>query len=401
MKMEIKVPSAGESVTEATVSQIMKESGSHVKTDDEILELETDKVNQIIYSPGEGTLELKVKEGDVVKVEQILGTVDSEGKAPPPKEEKEPEKPAKKEGEKAEAAPPAEEEKKPEEKKKGPVPEGPPARKTIEEHIKEIGKTSEEKPPKEKAPEAPPKKESPPPREKKEEKNVTRRKMSGLRKTIAERLVSVKNNTAMLTTFTEVDMSQIMEIRAREQEGFKSKYGVKLGFMSFFVKAAVAALKEYPDVNSYIDGDEIVTYETYDICIAVSTEKGLMVPVIRGCEGKSFGEIEKDIGNFAKKAREGSISIEDMRGGSFTITNGGVFGSMLSTPIMNPPQSAILGMHTIVKRPVVVKDQIVIRPIMYLALSYDHRIIDGREAIQFLVHMKDNLEEPTRMLIDL
>lgn len=205
----------------------------------------------------------------------------------------------------------------------------------------------------------------------------------------------------MLTTFNEVDMSQIMAIRAREQEGFVKRNGVKLGFMSFFVKAAVAALREYPDVNSYIEGEEIVTFHSYDICIAVSTEKGLMVPVIRGCDHKSFGEIEKDIGNFAKKARSGSISIEDMRGGNFTITNGGVFGSMLSTPILNPPQSAILGMHTVVKRPVVENDQIVIRPMMYLALSYDHQIIDGREAIQFLVHMKNSLEEPTRMLIDL
>lgn len=379
MKMEIKVPSAGESVSEATVSRIIKESGSHVKTDDEIIELETDKVNQVVYSPGEGKLELKVTVGDVVKIDQVIGTVDTEGKgvktSPPKKED-------------AKAAPkPAPSPKKEEEGEK------PGARKTIEERVKELDKIKE-----------PQKKEGPAPampKAKGEEGVITRRRMSGLRKTIAARLVAVKNETAMLTTFNEVDMSQIMEIRSREQEGFMKKNGVKLGFMSFFVKAAVAALKEYPDVNSFIDGDEIATFETYDICIAVSTEKGLMVPVIRGCDEKSFGQIEKDIGNFAKKAREGSISIEDMRGGSFTITNGGVFGSMLSTPILNPPQSAILGMHTIVKRPVVIKDQIVIRPIMYLALSYDHRIVDGREAIQFLVHMKNNLEEPTRMLIDL
>ncbi|NGX38260.1 MAG: hypothetical protein K1000chlam2_01432, partial [Chlamydiae bacterium] len=239
------------------------------------------------------------------------------------------------------------------------------------------------------------------PKTRTEEGTVTRRRMSGLRKIIAERLVAAKNQTAMLTTFNEVDMSNIMQIRAREQEGFVKRNGVKLGFMSFFIKAAVAALKEFPDVNSFIDGDEIATFQTYDVCIAVSTEKGLMVPVIHGCDEKSFGQIEQDIAEFAKKARAGRISIDDMRGGSFTITNGGVFGSMLSTPILNPPQSAILGMHTIVKRPIVIGDKIEIRPIMYLALSYDHRIVDGREAIQFLVHMKNSLEEPTRMLIDL
>ncbi|NGX59499.1 MAG: Dihydrolipoyllysine-residue succinyltransferase component of 2-oxoglutarate dehydrogenase complex [Chlamydiae bacterium] len=351
MKIEIKVPSAGESISEATVSSILVESGSFVKADDEILELETDKITQVVYSPADGVLELTVKPDDVVTIGQVIGSVDTEQKAPsPPKEE-----------EKEVAAPP-------------------PPKELPEEPIQEI---------------------EAPPRAQLKEENVTRRPMSGLRKTVAERLVAAKNQTAMLTTFNEVDMTQIMEIRSREQESFMKRNGVKLGFMSFFVKAAVAALKEFPDVNSYIDGEEIVTFQTYDVCIAVSTEKGLMVPVIRGCGEKSFGEIEKDIAKFATKAREGTISIDDIRGGSFTITNGGVFGSMLSTPLLNLPQSAILGMHTIVKRPVVVNDQIVIRPIMYLALSYDHRIIDGREAIQFLIHMKNNLEEPTRMLIDL
>ncbi|NGX47370.1 MAG: Dihydrolipoyllysine-residue succinyltransferase component of 2-oxoglutarate dehydrogenase complex [Chlamydiae bacterium] len=376
MKMEIKVPSAGESVAEATVSQILKESGSSVKTDDEIIEFETEKVNQVIYSPGDGVLELTVKVDDVVKVGQVIGHVDTEGVAaaapsPPPKEEEEKE---------VTPAPPVKAE------------EGPPVRIMPEEHVQELEKPKEAPVP------------SPPPtlpKTKTEEGTVTRRRMSGLRKTIAERLVAAKNQTAMLTTFNEVDMTQIMEIRVREQENFMKRNGVKLGFMSFFVKAVVAALKEFPDVNSFLDGDEIVTFHIYDVCIAVSTEKGLMVPVIRGCDEKSFGEIENDIAVFAKKAREGKISIDDMRGGSFTITNGGVFGSMLSTPILNPPQSGILGMHTIVKRPLVSGDQIVIRPIMYLALSYDHRIVDGREAIQFLVHLKNNLEEPTRMLIDL
>lgn len=367
MKLEIKIPSAGESITEVIVARILKENGSTVKTDDEILELETEKVNQVVYSPGSGVLNLTVKMGDTAKIGELIGFVDTEGKGaeptPPPPEKKVEVKP---------------------------VVEGPTARKMVSEFLEEP-----------KVIETPKESKPLPSKTKAEEGHATRKKMSGLRKTIAERLVTVKNQTAMLTTFNEADMSNIMVIRSREQDAFMKKNGVKLGFMSFFVKAAVAALKEFPELNSYIDGDEIVTFQNYDICIAVSTEKGLMVPVIRDCDKKSFGKIEQDIGAFAKKAREGRISIDDMRGGSFTITNGGVFGSMLSTPILNPPQSAILGMHTIVKRPVVVSDQIVIRPIMYLALSYDHRIVDGREAIQFLVHMKGNLEEPTRMLIDL
>lgn len=373
MKEEIKVPSAGESVTEASVSRIIKESGSQVKTDDEVLELETEKVNQIVYAPASGQLTLNVKVGDVVKVGQVIGTVDSAAKG---------------------AAAPAPAPKAPEKPVATPKTEGPSARKMAPDVINEMQKPAP-------APTSPPPSQPSFPKTKDEEGTTTRRRMTSLRKTIAERLVAAKNTTAMLTTFNEVDMSNILAIRAREQEQFVKKNGVKLGFMSFFVKAAVAALKEYPDINSYIDKDEIVTYNTYNICIAVSTEKGLMVPVIRNCDEKSFGQIEQDIGVFAKKARDGAISLDDMRGGSFTITNGGVFGSMLSTPILNPPQSAILGMHTIVKRPVVINDKIEIRPIMYLALSYDHRIVDGREAIQFLVHMKNNLEEPTRMLIDL
>lgn len=377
MKMEIKVPSAGESISEATVSQILKENGSYVKADEEIIELETDKVNQVVNSPGEGILNLTVQVNDVVKIGQVIGTIDTSGK----KEEK----PAP--AAVAAPSPPA---------PVAPVQEGSSVRKTSADFVAELGKTPEIKAP------APTPAPTPAlPKTKPEVGNVTRKRMTALRRTIADKLVAVKNQTAMLTTFNEVDMSNIMAIRSREQDAFMKRNGVKLGFMSFFVKAAVAALKEFPDINSYIDGEEIVTYQTYDVCIAVSTEKGLMVPVLRDCDKKSFGQIEQDIGGFAKKARDGRISIDDMRGGSFTITNGGVFGSMLSTPILNPPQSAILGMHTIMKRPVVVADQIVIRPMMYLALSYDHRIVDGREAIQFLVHMKNNLEEPTRMLIDL
>lgn len=225
--------------------------------------------------------------------------------------------------------------------------------------------------------------------------------MSSLRKVIAARLVEAKNTTAMLTTFNEVDMSAVMQIRTSEKENFQKKHGAKLGFMSFFVKAVVAALKAIPEVNAQIDGDEILTFSTYDIGVAVSTERGLMVPVIRNCDKLNFGGVEKALEGYAKKAREGTIGIDDLRGGSFTITNGGVFGSLLSTPILNPPQSAILGMHAIVKRPVVVNDEIVIRPMMYIALSYDHRIVDGKEAVLFLVHLKQSLEEPSRLLLDL
>ena len=226
-----------------------------------------------------------------------------------------------------------------------------------------------------------------------------REKMTQLRKTIAKRLVSVKNETAMLTTFNEVDMSSIMSIRSQYKDSFKEKYGVNLGFMSFFTKACCVALSEWPAVNAMIDGDEIVYNENCDISIAVSTPKGLVVPVIRKADSMGFDQIEKEVVRLATKARDGKLSIDEMKGGTFTITNGGIFGSMLSTPIINSPQSAILGMHNIVKRGVVVNDELVVRPMMYLALSYDHRIIDGRESVSFLVRVKELLEDPSRLML--
>lgn len=225
--------------------------------------------------------------------------------------------------------------------------------------------------------------------------------MSNLRRLIAKKLVEVKNTTAMLTTFNEIDMSAVMAIRSKEKESFETRYGVRLGFMSFFVKAVSAALKAYPEVNAFIEGDEIVTFTAHDIGVAVGTEKGLFVPVIRDAASLSFGQIELQIQEFAKKAKEGKIGVDDLRGGTFTITNGGTFGSLLSTPILNPPQCAILGMHAIVKRPVAIKDEVVIRPMMYVALTYDHRLIDGREAVLFLVHIKETLEDPARLLLDI
>lgn len=230
----------------------------------------------------------------------------------------------------------------------------------------------------------------------KEERVETRRPMSKIRKVIAKRLVDSLHGSAMLTTFNEVDMSAVIDLRKKYKEIYLEKYGVKLGFMSFFVKACVSALKAIPDLNSYIEGEEMVHREYYDIGIAVGTDRGLVVPVVRGCDELSFAQIEQEILNYAKKARGGGLAISDLEGGGFTITNGGVYGSMLSTPILNPPQSGILGMHNIIERPVVVNGEIVIRPIMYLALSYDHRIVDGREAVTFLVHLKEVLEDPSR-----
>jgi len=348
----------GESIVEATIGAILKPSGSVVKRDDEILELETDKVNQVVYAPTGGTVALTVKTGDVVKVGQVIGKVAAgEGSAKPEPQEKQ--------------MPVVVE---PVKREEGAI------RISIEESLGE--KTEEGV-------------------VSRKQEGQVRKKMTKLRKTIAQRLVEVKNQTAMLTTFNEVDMSAVMQVREKEQEGFQKRHGVKLGFMSFFVKACVSALQKYPDVNGRIEGDEIVLNQRYDIGVAVSTEKGLMVPVIRGADLLSYAEIEKQLKEFSEKARSGTISMDALQGGTFTITNGGVFGSLLSTPILNPPQSAILGMHNIQKRPVVVQDEIVIRPMMYLALSYDHRIVDGKESIGFLVHLKNCLEEPARLLLDL
>lgn len=347
MKTEVKMPKMGESIVEGTVGAILKQSGTIVKTGEEILEIETEKVNQAITAPVSGKLELKVKAGDVVKIDQVICVIDGDGKV---------------------------------ESKTVPVATPktlPTVRKTVDDFLADAPVTTVSR-----------------------EARETRKKMSKVRQVIAKRLVQVKNETAMLTTFNEVDMSKIMELRAKDQEAFQKKHGVKLGFMSFFVKACVSALQQFPDINARIEGDEIVYQNFYDIGIAVGTEKGLFVPVIRNADQLSYAEIEKTLQKYAEKAKSGTISMEEMQGGTFTITNGGVYGSMLSTPILNPPQSGILGMHNIVKRAVVINDEIVIRPIMYLALSYDHRIVDGKESIAFLIQVKKILEEPTRLLLD-
>ncbi len=394
MKVEIKVPPVGESVVEATIGSLLQPSGSVVAADAELLELETDKVNQVVYAPAAGLVHFTVSVGDKVTVGQVIGSIDTtasasagakaDTKAPvPPKP-----------GQTKTAAPVES----PAKKTPSPQPSGaemPSVRKMPEEFLAQAPSKSDAKP--EPKPIAPVPSTSSP----KIDERSSRKKMTKLRRVIAQILVEVKNQTAMLTTFNEVDMSAVMAVREKEQESFQKRYGVKLGFMSFFIKAAVAALQQYPDINARIEGDEIIYNNFFDIGVAVSTEKGLMVPVLRNVDKMSYADIEKALKLFAEKARLGTISIDDLQGGTFTITNGGVFGSLLSTPILNPPQSGILGMHNIVKRPIALNDEVVIRPMMYLALSYDHRIVDGKESIGFLVHLKKNLEEPARLLLDL
>lgn len=399
MNVEIKVPAMGESISEASIGTILKPSGSKVSADDELIELETDKVNQVLYAPQSGIINWSVKPDEVVKIGQVLGSIevgaeaastplpqqppaDEKPKAPPPKTPPPTQKPS--------ASTPPSPSPQPKASQEG-------ARITKEAFISDLP-SHQPKPSSSELPAAlaSASSSSSTPTERRE----SRKKMSKIRKVIATRLVEVQHQTAMLTTFNEADMSHIMELRDSYKESFAKLHNSRLGFMSFFIKATVSALKAFPNVNAYIDGDDIVNREYFDIGVAVGTDKGLFVPVIKNCDALSFAEIESSIENFAKKAREGGLSANDLQGGCFTITNGGVYGSLLSTPILNPPQSAILGMHKIMKRPVVINDQITIRPMMYLALSYDHRIIDGKEAVSFLVHIKNNLEDPSRMLLD-
>lgn len=374
MKIELKVPAMGESISEASIGAVFKPSGSSVSMDEEILELETDKVNQVLHASKAGILNLTVKQGDTVKIGQIIGYIDLAGKEP---EQKNKEQVI----DKRIQAP-----------KGGIKPESPAcqARSSKEDFIAEL--TQPYIPQQEHVVNQP---------VQCFDKRVTRRKMSKIRRIIAERLVQSQQSSAMLTTFNEIDMSQVISLRENYKEEFTKKHGVRLGFMSFFVKASVAALKACPGLNSYIDGDEIVHLEYYDIGIAVGTERGLIVPVVRNCDCLSFAEIEKSIEGYSRKAKEGGLLVDDLQGGGFTITNGGVYGSLLSTPILNHPQSGILGMHKIEKRAVVVGDQIVVRPMMYVALSYDHRIVDGKEAVAFLVLIKQLLEDPARLVLDI
>jgi len=432
MSEKIVVPVLGESITEATVAKWLKNPGDAVEADEPIVELETDKVNLEVPSPISGVLtEINSQDGSVVEVGALLGSVSADSGAVKST-------PIKKEEIKKEQITPKESNViKLDASKKEP--------KIFEE--KEI-KKSKEKPlvlTEEVKTEVAPKRDmnptlspavrkivtennidinsiqgsgkdgrvlkgdlislmgaNPKPSERKiqygEEERI---KMTRLRQTIAKRLKQAQENAALLTTFNEVDMSSVMEMRKENQEDFQSRYGIKLGFMSFFVKACVVALKNFPAVNAEIDGDEIIYKNYYNISFAVGTDKGLVVPVLRNADELSFADIEKNIKEISEKARDGKLTIEDLQGGTFTISNGGVYGSMLSTPILNLPQSGVLGMHNIVERPIVVDGEIKIRPIMYLALSYDHRIIDGKESVSFLKMIKENLEDPRRLFLDI
>ena len=405
MAKEIRVPALGESVTEATIAKWFRQAGEAVKADEPLVELETDKVTVEVPAPASGKLaSIDAAPGTTVNVGALLGMIEEgaagTAAAPTPKAAEAPKK--------AEAPAPA--------AKAAEAPLSPAVRKMVEENkvdtssVPGTGKDGRitkgdviahlEKP----AAPAPTPAPAPVPRAPSAPSDAAREervKMSRLRLTIARRLKDAQNTAAMLTTFNEVDMTATMALRNQYKDLFEKKHGVKLGFMSFFVKACIQALKEIPAVNAEIDGDDIVYKNFYHVGVAVGTEKGLVVPVLRDADMLSFAGIEKTIAEYGKRARDGQLQISEMQGGTFTISNGGVYGSLMSTPILNAPQSGILGMHKIQERPVVVNGQIAIRPMMYLALSYDHRIVDGKEAVTFLVRVKENLEDPQRTILDL
>lgn len=391
MILEMKVPSPGESITEVEIAQWLVADGDYVEKDQAIAEVDSDKATLELPAEVSGTISLKAEEGDAVNVGQVVCLIDTEGQ------------PA--EGSAPAVAPQVETERAP-----APTPSttnyatgtaSPAAKKILDEKgidstiVQGTGRDGRIT--KQDAVAAVPSMGTPPAHA---ERATQRKKMSLLRRKVAERLVSAKNETAMLTTFNEVNMSPIFALRKEFKEAFKEKHEVGLGFMSFFTKAVVRALQEYPDVNSMIDGDHQIKYDYCDISVAVSGPKGLMVPVVRGAEKLSFKGIEQEIKRLAIRARDGQITVDEMTGGTFTISNGGVFGSMLSTPIINPPQSGILGMHNIIERPIAVDGKVEIHPMMYLALSYDHRIVDGRESVGFLVAVKEALENPVELLMD-
>ena len=442
MSEKITVPTLGESVTEATVSKWLKSQGEKVVADEPIVELETDKVNVEVPAPSNGVLgNIKVKEGETVNVGSLLGTInDSASDDIVQTKEVKSYNPPKKQSK------PPEDKKNNIKKKKTPKPLiDEPVLKLEDEKIEDetliLKQVHEEKKisrkpllTKEEAQVSPAARKmaseakinldqvkgtgkngiilkedimalmgsKPAPSERKIKHGPEERvKMTRLRLTIAKRLKEAQENAAMLTTFNEVDMSEVVAMRNQYKDDFQNNYGVKLGFMSFFVKACVIGLKNFPAINSEIQGEEIVYKNYYNISIAVGTDRGLVVPVLRETDEMSFADIEKNIASLGQKARDGKITIEDLQGGTFTITNGGIYGSMLSTPILNPPQSAVLGMHNIVERPVVINGNVEARPVMYLALSYDHRIVDGKEAVSFLKIIKESLEQPKRLFLNI
>jgi 2-oxoglutarate dehydrogenase E2 component (dihydrolipoamide succinyltransferase) len=423
MATEVKVPTLGESITEATLGEWLKMPGESVKADEPLASLETDKVAIEVPSPVDGVMgDQLVAVGDTVAVGAAIARIESGSGMPATPQ--------------ADQAVPAAVPVNPEGAGENVELRGdeagedddsphltlsPAVRRIVLEHhldpsrIKGTGKdgrlTKDDVlaaaarakeapvPPPPAAPSPPP--PPPAPRAASGERREERVRMTRLRQTVARRLKEAQNTAALLTTFNDVDMTAVMEARSRYKDLFEKKHGIRLGFMSFFVKAAVLAARDVPSVNAYIEGEEIVYHDYVDVSVAVSAPNGLVVPVIRDAQALSFAEVEKTIADFGRRAKEGSLTMADMEGGTFTISNGGVFGSLLSTPIINPPQSAVLGMHRIEERPVVRDGQVVVRPMMYLALSYDHRLVDGREAVTFLVRMKEALEDPTRLLIDL
>lgn len=405
MSLEMKVPAVGESITEVTLAQWLKSDGDYVEMDEIIAELESDKATFELPAEKAGILRIVAQEGDTLDIGALLCTIE-EGSAPAAGTEKTEEKSAVTEAPIAERAAGGQD-------TYASGTPSPAAAKIIAEQgidassIAGTGKDGRITKDDAQKAAATPKNSAPAsvaapvaPVVIPGARNERRERMSSLRRTIAKRLVTVKNETAMLTTFNEVDMKPIMDLRSKYKDLFKEKHGVGLGFMSFFTKAVTQALKEWPAVNARIDENEIIYNDFADISIAVSAPKGLVVPIIRNAESMSLQQIEKEIIVLATKARDNKLTIEEMTGGTFTITNGGVFGSMMSTPIINAPQSAILGMHNIIQRPVAINGEVVIRPMMYLALSYDHRIIDGRESVGFLVRVKQLLEDPARLLLD-
>jgi 2-oxoglutarate dehydrogenase E2 component (dihydrolipoamide succinyltransferase) len=399
MILEMKVPSPGESITEVEIATWLVEDGDYVEKDQAIAEVDSDKATLELPAEESGVITLKAEEGDAVEVGAVVCLIDTSAEKPEGVTQAETAK--KEQTIKTEPVTSSEVEKAPEQATYATGSASPAAKKILAEKgiaANEIRGTGRDgRVSKDDAVKAVPSMGQP---INVEGRGVKRSKLSLLRRKVAERLVEAKNTTAMLTTFNEVDMSPIFELRKKYKETFKEKHGVSLGFMSFFTLAIVRALKEYPAVNSMIDGKEMLTYEFCDISIAVSGPKGLMVPVIRNAEKLSFRGVESEVKRLAIRARDGQITVDEMTGGTFTISNGGVFGSMLSTPIINPPQSGILGMHNIVERPIAINGKVEIRPIMYVALSYDHRIIDGKESVGFLVAVKEALENPIELLMN-
>lgn len=374
MNIEVKVPAVGESITSGILSVWHKTEGETIAAGDVLFTLETDKVSTEVTAPEGGTVHLEVAEGDEVKIGQVVARISpaAAGAAPAPAAT-------------TPASPPPPPAPAPEQKPETPAPP--------------VAEPEAVPPPKPAKPAKSPAPTIPVISASDAETRVTRKKLTPLRKKIATQLVAAQHNAALLTTFNECDMSAVIQLRKEMQEEFSKKHGVKLGFMSFFIKAVVDALKAVPAINARMDGDELVIHHYFHIGVAVGTDRGLMVPVVRDCDQLGFGGIEASLAAFASKAREGKIALEDLQGGVFSISNGGIYGSLLSTPILNPPQSGILGMHKIQERPVAVGGRVEIRPMMYLALSYDHRVVDGKEAVTFLVRVKDCIENPSRLLL--